>query len=206
MNTRLQRIRKEILAIGMAFVMIAVSSIFPSQHMPVVRAEGEGVVLQLSSLQYDGSRYYFVAYLVVEGYLGVAAQIFVNSATDQVANEIRDAGITVDTSVFPEFFIGCGGFNDCDYRCNQCVQNYISLCKAAAIAGALLAGAGITQFCWGCIFSTGAITPASLACTIGCAVLYVGAAAAAIAGYYICKYAAPGTCTDNNPGCICKMN
>jgi len=190
----------------MAVIMVAVFSFFPSKHAPVVRAEGEDVTLSLSSLQYDGSRYYFMLNMVVDGYLGVAAKIFVNSEADQVANEIVDAGVTVDTSVFPESFIGCPGFDDCANRCNTCVQSYISWCKAAAIAGALAAGAGITQICWGCIFSTGAITPLSVACTIGCGVLYVGAAAGAIAGYYLCKAAAPGTCSDNNPGCTCRMN
>src|SRR5215813_9163596 len=112
------RIWRKSLCIGMAVVMAAAFSVFPARHTPTARAEGEDVVLSLSSLQFDGDRYYFMLNMVAAGYVSVTAQIFVNSDTDQVANEIQDAGIAVDTSVFPESFIGCPGFNECDTKCN----------------------------------------------------------------------------------------
>jgi len=207
MKPRSHRIRREFLCVGMAFllVMLMPHTQLKPISIPVVQAQDEEVALTLSGLQFDGSRYYFMLNMVGLGYIHITWQIYVNSEIDQIANEVVELGVGIDMSVFPDSFPGCFGTSDCDIRCNNCVQGYINNCKAVAVGAAIAAGLGISRVCWACVFGSGAITPVSVACTIGCALLYIGAAAGVIGAYLICKGNAPGSCTNQNPPCQCRM-
>jgi hypothetical protein len=204
MNTRLQRMRKEILTIGMAFIMIAACSIFPSQHMPVVQAQGGDATFVFSDLQFDGSRYYYPC-SVFAGYINVNWRLYLTDNIGYIVNEVALVGVNVDSSVFFEGPAPCSGFGDCSSRCNACVSAYQSNCKLIAIGQAI--AAGITFIAaFGCAISAAAtIVGLGIAFLCGAAAgaLLVGAGAVIKGQYEICKAGAYGACNAANPGCSC---
>jgi hypothetical protein len=204
MNTRPQRIYREILTIGMAFVMIAVFSIFPSQHTPVVQAQGGEATFVFSDLQFDGSRYYYPC-SVFAGYINVNWRLYLTNNIEYIVNEVALVSVNVDSSVFFEDPDPCAGWSDCGSRCNACVRAYQTSCKTVAIGQAI--SAGITFILsFACALGAAAtIVGLGLAflCGAGAGALLVGAGAVIKGQYEICKAGAYGACNAANPGCSC---
>jgi hypothetical protein len=204
MNTRLKRIHREILTIGMAFVMIAVCSIFPSQHMPVVQAQGGDATFVFSDLQFDGSRYYYPC-SVFAGYINVNWRLYLTNNIDYIVNEVALVNVNVDSSVFFEVPAPCSGFGDCATRCNACVSAYQSNCKTIAIAAAVAAGI-VFIGSFGCAIGAAATIVGlgvAFLCGAAAGALVTTGGAAIKAQYEICRAAAYGACNAANPGCSC---
>jgi len=204
MNTRLQRILRKILTIGMAFVMVAVLSIFPSQHTPVVQAQGGEATFVFSDLQFDGSRYYYPATLFAS-YISVDYRIYLTDNIDYIVNEIGFVSTNVDTSVFFPDPPPCIGFGNCATRCNLCVADKHHTCKLIAIGKALIAGGTFILSLACAIGAAATIVGLGVAflCGIGAGAVLAGAALVFYGEYLTCKSNAYSACTNENPPCVC---
>lgn len=204
MNTRLQRMRKEILTIGLALVMIAAVSIFPSQHTPAVQAQGGEATFVFSDLQFDGSRYYYPC-SVFAGYINVEWRMYLADNVNYIVNEIALVNVNVNTSVFFVEPGTCIGFHNCASLCNACVLSLRNNCKLVALGQAAVAGVAFLASFACAIGAAATIVGVGIAFLCGAAAgtILAGTGAAIYGAYQTCKAEAPGICTSLNPPCTC---
>ncbi len=206
MKSRMRRIRREFLCIGMAFLlmMLIPSTGLKSISIPVVQAQGGDPVFSYADLQFDGSRYYYSGGMYF-GSLSANWRMYLFDNVNYVVSDIENFNFNIDTS---EFYVPpgtCVGFQDCAQNCNTCVLAYRTRCKIIYAATLTTAGVafGLSLKC----AVAAAATVVGLGIAFGCGVVgglvLVAAYLGAKAQRDNCNVDAIDACNAANPGCTC---